>query len=486
MTFLEFITGYMQKNLEEKHEITPGEYSALLTGNFKEQARAFFEEFQKNSYGVTEKRIIAANVAEYVAAHFEYVVIEGEFYVYRNGYFERDGDARHCALMKTLVRNLIPYDRRSKNIVAEILEQLTTADKVVTFEEMNTHPDSYICFQNGVYDAKEKKLLPHDAEYRFLNQIPHEYVPGKPLPNGEAVEKFFSDIELSKGSRNALLTITGFCMTTDTSLQLFLVLKGQGGSGKSTLLSLISDVIGEQNISSRSLEQISGDRFAAVGVVGKLCNIFPDIKTDTTIDPTAMKYLTGEDRINVQRKGIDAFEVKPYAKYLFSMNGYPHVKGKDDAFYRRTLLIPMNKKPVTEDLTLNEKLKAEADYLLALSVKALEDFYENPDKASLITPETLKLRQEWQRKGDSVAAWIFDNKVFTEDGQNRIKATEAFDSYSRYCVEQDREALKKEGFYQSLRDKGYDPDVTLDGYRFIKNPFYKDAFRPAAEDTPFT
>ena len=272
-------------------------------------------------------------------------------------------------------------------------------------------------------------------------------------------------------------------MTTDTSLQLFLVLKGQGGSGKSTLLSLIEDVIGTENISSRSLDQISGDRFAAVGVVGKLCNIFPDIKTDVTIDPTAMKYLTGEDRINVQRKGVDAFEVKPYAKFMFSMNGYPYINARDEAFFRRPLMIPMNKKPNAEDVDLVKKLKSEADYLLALSVKALEAWYENPDKESLITDETKKMRAEWLRKGNSVAAWIADKKPF--EGVELLKNTEAFDSYSRYCGDEGREPLKKEGFYDSLRNRGYDVDVIRNGYRHIKNPFFKADFSQTEED-PFT
>jgi len=486
-SFSVFINAEMQRCLEEKHELTASECDALLSGNFKEDVRAFYEDFRKDSYGATQKRIIAARVVEYVTLHFDYFIIEGEFYVYRKGYYEKDGDARRCSAMKTLVRNLLPYDSRSKNLVSEVLEQLATAAKIVTFEEMNTHPDSYICFRNCVYDAKAKKTLQHSPEYRFLNQIPHDYDPDAPLPNGETIERFFSEIELSEGSRKALLTFTGLSMTTDTSLQLFLVLKGQGGSGKSTLLSLITNVIGTDNISSRSLDQIAGDRFAAVGVVGKLCNIFPDIKTDVTIDPTAMKYLTGEDRINVQRKGIDAYEVKPYAKYMFSMNGYPHINARDEAFYRRPLMIPMNKKPNIEDVELVKKLQSEVNYLLAISVKALEAWYEHPDKEALITEETRKMRLEWQRKGDVVAAWIADKKPF--ESVDRIRNTEAYESFYGYCVDEGRESLKKENFYDSLRSKGYDVDATLNGYRYIRNPFFKgerkEGFQ-AAEDAPFT
>lgn len=482
--FIKAIDGFMQTCLDRNMEIKPSDYDALLSNpTFKEYAISFFDQFRTDTYGQVQKRIIAANIAEYIENHFHYVVIEGTFYVYRNGVFVKDGDTRRAAVIRLLIRNLISPDYRSKNIVNEVIDQLTTPGNIVTYEEMNTHDDHLICFRNCVYDPKKKKVLPHSPSYRFLNQIPHDFEPGRPPRTGEAIEQFFKDIELSPGSRKALLTFTGFCMTTDTSLQLFLVLKGVGGSGKSTLLNLIGHCIGDQNISDRSLDQITENRFAAYGVAGKLCNIFADIKTNVTIDPTVMKQLTGEDRISMERKGVDAFEIKPYAKYLFSMNGYPYVDAKDEAFYRRLLMIPMNRKPTKADLDLEEKLIAESDYFISLAVKALEDFYQNPDKEGLITEETETMRLEWQRKGDSVAAWLSDADRF--EGAKVIRKTDAYDNYYQYCVDEGRDSLKKEGFYDSLRSKGYDVDVKRDGLYYIRNPYHKDEFVQAANKTPF-
>lgn len=483
--FLRAIDKFMQNSLDKNMEIRPSDYDFLVSNaSFREYGRPFFEQFRMDAYGQIQKRIIPANVAEYIVEHFHYVIIAKKFYVYKNGAYFLDGSEQDAATIRMLIRNLIPPDYRTKNLVNEVMAQLITPDKIRTFDTMNTHPAHFICFRNGVYDPVEKKMLPHDPDYRFLNQIPFDYDPEAPLPDGTHIEKFFRDIELSDASRIALLTFSGFCLTTDTSLQLFLVLKGVGGSGKSTLLNLISHVIGEDNLSDRSLDQITENRFAAYGVAGKLCNIFADIKTNIKIDPTTMKQLTGEDRISVEPKGVNAFELRPYAKFAFSMNGYPYVDAKDEAFYRRLIMIPMNKKPEKTDLSLDDKLIAEAAYFLKLSVKALEDFYEHPDKEALITPETVTMSMEWQRKGDSVAAWLADGDRF--DGNAVIKRTDAFDSYNQYCVDEGRESLKKENFYDSLRSKGYNVDLKRDGFYYIRNPHYKDEFKNADQETPFT
>ena len=64
-------------------------------------------------------------------------------------------------------------------------------------------------------------------------------------------------------------------MTTDTQFQKFLMLKGNGGTGKSVAVALIQHVIGNENTSSISLQDLN-KRFYATGMYGKLLNACAD------------------------------------------------------------------------------------------------------------------------------------------------------------------------------------------------------------------
>ena len=86
----------------------------------------------------------------------------------------------------------------------------------------------------------------------------------------------------------------GYCMTTDTQFQKFLMLKGNGGTGKSVVVALIQHVIGNENTSSISLQDLN-KRFYATGMYGKLLNACADIPCKAMNTTGVLKKAVGED-----------------------------------------------------------------------------------------------------------------------------------------------------------------------------------------------
>ena len=65
-----------------------------------------------------------------------------------------------------------------RNIVDEIFEKVkrkTEIDK----DEFQETDKNFICLENGVWDIKNKLLVPHDPKYKFQKFIPRKYGPSR-------------------------------------------------------------------------------------------------------------------------------------------------------------------------------------------------------------------------------------------------------------------------------------------------------------------
>ena len=115
-------------------------------------------------------------------------------------------------------------------------------------------------------------MLEHNPDYLTINQIPFPYYPEdreQVLQGGENIKKYLASSLPNKEEQQTFWEYFGYCMTQDTQFQKFLTLKGNGGTGKSVAVSLIQHVVGINNMSSISLQDLN-KRFYATGMYGVL------------------------------------------------------------------------------------------------------------------------------------------------------------------------------------------------------------------------
>lgn len=486
----EFTTAAFMKQLLSRHVedgtlISSGEYGALLK-NERYDINDFYNAFYNMDGKGYPTSYNPSKIADYIIENVPYFILEdGTFYVYKNGAYFADPKQTTA---KLIIENLIKPDDRRRNKTAEVIELLRNQPaRELTIAELNQQPKHFICFKNGMYDLKNRCMTPHKPEYFCINQIPQEYDPDA-QPEGEKVKAYLNDICTADDDRTMLLAYAGYCLTCSTDLQKFLMIYGQPGTGKSTLINLLTHVIGASNVANKSLLDICTDRFAAYGIIGKLCNFSADLEAKAIEDPATLKKITGQDNVTVQRKGVDGFDTPIYARLMFSANELPPIRTKDDAFFRRVWVLHVNKPPKAPNPRLLDDLKSEADYLLHLMVAAAERLFSLSDDeiARLESAKSIEMRKTWQMKGDTVAAFLYEVRPFSETA--RVRFTDLFRQYEAYCDEQDRTALKKTNFYGSLREKGF-TETIIDGYpHFIAPPKYrlKKDFIPAELDNPFS
>lgn len=409
--------------------------------------------------GVYDEKIF-----QFIKMEQDLFVCGGIVYIYENGYFKAD---RSGARLKTMISYFIYPEFIKSTILKRIYNRfLCDVSLEIEFEELNCYPSHWICFQNGMYDCKQKKLLPHDPKYRAINQIPHCYDPAAKY-KGEQMEAFLDFICPVFNSREMLLEFIGYCFTKDVRQQKFLILNGEGGSGKSTLIRLVEAAVGSRNTSNISLTDLQ-QRFASFGLLGKLLNSCADLEISALEDTAIIKKILGEDTLRAEQKGKDAISFKNYAKLIFSTNELPVVKSeKTNGFYRRLLILPMNSVPEKKNPNLLNELLQELDYLIQLSIQALERMYEN--KTITISDESEEAVAQLRMDSDTVQAFIIE--MCTEERGKRAERIEFYEDYCRYCEDVDRQSLSRNNFYRSLRSKGYG-EIKANGHRFFKGIFY--------------
>lgn len=459
-----FQSGGTLEQLEKMEENTPvqnfleQDNPKLNIGQGKELDKMQFHLMNDKGVAVG---VFDAAIENYIIENQKLFIYGGIPFIYRNGCFFPDWTK---AELSTSIREKI-YDRLIKSTTIDRVFRLFLTDRRIqkTFEEINTYPAEWICFENGMYDPINKRMMLHDSKYCCINQIPHEYHPEKPPKTGETIEEYLKFIcDGKQDTREMLLQYLGYSMTRDTKQQKFLILTGEGGSGKSTLIKCFEMLVGQRNISNVSLTDLQ-QRFSSIELMGMLANSCADLEIGALTDTSMIKKLVGEDSIKGERKGKDIVFFKNYAKLIFSTNELPVIKSeKTNAFYRRLIVFPMNKVPERKDPDLFHKLEAEKDYLLMLAVQALERMYaqKNITVASASEHEIERLRAD----SDTVEGFILE-ECEKKDGC-RWERTELYKSYSAFCEESERQALTKNNFYKSLRLKGYS-EITSNGKRYF-------------------
>ena len=234
----------------------------------------------------------------------------GGFKLYSDGVWEDANDYRVRQLISIeLVRLAREYrislNRNTETSMADVLKSKTYKNADVWDKQPNI-----IVFKNTAFDVHQMRTVPHNFEHMSTVQIPYDFDREAKAPTWERV---LSDA-LSTDEQRFLQEYAGYCLTTSVQHQIALWLYGPPGSSKSTLIAGFEAMLGGL-AGAISLTQL-GSRFGLSGIVGKTlltCTEVPKAHVKATDVLNAM--VTG-DTLQVERKGMDAFDHRNTAKLL--------------------------------------------------------------------------------------------------------------------------------------------------------------------------
>lgn len=386
---------------------------------------------------------VPKKLADHLMGMFTFKTIKGNgMYVYDNGFYRKEGERRVEEAASALLGEMSNSHR--VNETKSYIEYSTYMNQ----DDINSDPN-LICMRNGIYDINKRELLPFDPGVFFVQQVPVSFDPDATCP---AIMDFITQI-VNKDDVNVVQEIIGFCLFKAYPVQKAFMFIGEGANGKSTLLNLIRAFLGKKNVSSVSLQDFDGNRFAASALYGKLANLYNDVSDKALHQTGRFKMLTGDDQITAEHKFKDGFQFVNYAKLLFSANKLPESRDDTDAFYRRWVFLNFPNKfegdKVIPQAELLEKMTAETELsgLFNWAVEGLRRLLAAGRFSMSISTE--ENRDRYERLSSPIHAFVKDEAE--QDPDAVTPKDMVYGAFASYCHRKGLPVMDKNVFSRKLQ-----------------------------------
>lgn len=379
--------------------------------------------------------------ANYMINSHHIVKINGQLHIYKDGIYQSD-----LNVIANVMRSYIPNIKKSQK--TEVLDYMYDMA-----EERKASDANLIAFNNGIYDLVTGELKPFSTDIVITNKIPWDYNPDAYF---ELADKTLNKLACDDAAIRALLEeCIGYCFYRTNTFNKAFILTGDKSNGKSTFLKVLSEILGNENITSLDLKNL-GDRFSKASLYNKLANIGDDISDEFIQDASLFKKITDGGRIQAEKKGQDPFEFNPFVKLIFSVNNMPRIKDKTGAVLRRLVIIPFNARFQETDEDFNPNIKNELikkdsiEYLIRLGIAGLKRVIcKNIFTAS---KKVQKEIDEYEDFNNPVKGFFREcDEQFGEGYIFRETATAIYKKYQVYCAENNLQPESNTVFGRTLK-----------------------------------
>ena len=391
--------------------------------------------------------------------------LNGQLHIYSDGVYI----AGKNAIMAQMIKYIPTLKTTQRREVLDYLE-------LIVVDHKNHDDSNYIAFKNGLYDIENDDLIDFSPDIIVTNKIDFDY---RPDAVSSILEKTLDNISCHDESIRALLEeMAGYCLFRRNELRKCFILTGDKKNGKSTFLDLITQMLGEENISALDLADL-GSQFKTAEIVGKLANIGDDIGDDFIKNPATFKKVVSGDRITVERKCVDPFAFNNYAKLLFSANNIPRIKDKSGAVLDRLIIVPFNatfdKNAPDFDPFIKYKLRKPEviEALIQLALDGLNRVLHN--QGFTTNAAVQKEIEEYEENNNPILLF------FKETGENGIlnEATSVcYRSYREFCIANNFNPMSQIEFSRTVK-RAFNCEIVdkkIDGKRyrvFVKEANYE-------------
>ena len=418
---------------------------AKSTGQFN---KSWLAELAKQlKHPPTEREIMETFVAENDVIYHPSL----GFFKYENNIW--------TALSEYDVRGMI-LDLCGKIATARLIEAAYVLVKAkVKINVVFDNEGGLLNFPNGMLDIESGNILEHSREYYSLRQMSFVYDPEAKCPQWEMFIESITNGDLVK--QNLLQEMFGYCLTRDVRYQKCFCLIGEGSNGKSVLLKVLEAMVGRDNTSHVEIAFLNND-FQRIKLLGSLVNICNDMHTDVSGTESYLKAIVSGDPITGCKKHRDFVDFVPYCKMVFSANRIPTARDIDAALIRRFCFIrfpvkfvdnpnPNNKNEGLKIDNLDKLLMEELPGILNWSLRGLKALREQGKFSEPEDEQTSKA--ELYRMNNPVIAFVED--VVGNGGERwtaRLKRTEIYEAYNKWCQDTNTRPLSTRAFWPRLRE----------------------------------
>ena len=331
--------------------------------------------------------------------------------------------------------------------LAKKSKQLLEAIKLACHSAPLPVQSDRIHMANGTYFLDDR----FDTAKDFcLNRLPVRYDPTAAVP--ERWLQFVDEL-LMPEDVPALQEFFGYALLPVTKAQKMLLLVGKGGEGKSRIGLVLRSLLGA-NMNTGSLQKVETDRFARADLEYKLLMVDDDMRMEALTETHHLKSMvTLEDRIDIERKGVQSTQGVLYVRFAAFGNGGLHaLYDRSNGFYRRQLLLT-TKDPApgrVDDPYLIEKLRSEKEGILLWALEGLHRLIDNQYHFTISPRMEENLREAVAESNNLVQFMESSGYIILEKG-SVARSTSLYTAYEQWCTDNLEKPLSQKTFVQFLR-----------------------------------
>jgi putative DNA primase/helicase len=309
---------------------------------------------------------------------------------------------------------------------------------------------------NGTLDLRTGKLREHCVEDYLTKLCATPYEPDVRCP---VWQSFLDTIFAGNVAMIAYLQrLSGYWLTGDVREQILPIFWGTGSNGKSTFIEVGTQVVGEDYwiTADRSIviakKNESGHSTEKMDLFGRRLAVVMETEEGQQFAEAFVKQLTGGDTYRGRNLYERTWQFKPTHKVVLVTNHKPRVKATDHAFWRRIKLVHFgvtipDEKP---DKTLPEKLKAEAQGILAWMVRGCLDWQRD----GLAEPQSIRDdTKKYRSDEDLLGRFIRDCCIVAPAAKVKLKVLR--ERYEAWCKERGEHEVSGRRFGEYLKGEGF-------------------------------
>lgn len=204
---------------------------------------------------------------------------------------------------------------------------------------------------NGIFDYKNKALMPFSSDYVFVTKSNVNYIVGAVNPvikNPDDtywdVESWISGLSDDKEIVALLWQIIGAVLRPNVSWdKAILFYNENGNNGKGTLCELIRNICGRSRCTSLSISDFS-HQFKLVKLLRAMAVVTDENDTRSfTENISQFKAIVTGDSVTIDRKYETPVDIQFRGLIIECINDLPKMGDKTNSLYRRLLIIPFDK-----------------------------------------------------------------------------------------------------------------------------------------------
>ncbi len=324
-------------------------------------------------------------------------------------------------------------------------------------ELWDADPDILVC-ANGALHISSGDLRPHSKEHYATSAVPYGYDPDADAPRW----RFLLNSSVYE-VQDFLQEFAGYALTTGTDLETAVWLYGPPGSGKSSFLLGLETMLGAK-AGTLGLADIERTHFALAGIAGKTLLTAAEQPSAFLRSTHIINQLISGEKLRVEQKYRDGYDLIPRAKLAWAMNELPRVGDANSGIFRRVKVVAFPPiAPEDRHPEIKAGLNSGGPGILNW---ALEGLYRLRQRGHFEVPEAIQTATDGFRESNDVTAVFVEERCDTTDPDASESSGTLYGEYKFWCDENGHRALSSTRMAEEWKRLGFERYRTKSGTRF--------------------